>query len=80
MSKKNWQPITERIIKKEAIYSVKGFNPTAEDIAEILDIDENASVFHDGDVLIFKNGELDRVAEGGVVEGAPLPSLRSPPR
>lgn len=80
MSKKNWQPITERIIKKDNVYSVKGLNPTSDDVAEILDIDENAQIFHDGEILVFKGGELVRLVEGRVVEGSPLPSLRSTPR
>lgn len=64
MNKKNWQPISDRIIKKGDMYSVKGFDPSLDDVADILDIDENAKIYQSGNVFIFKNGDLDRVVEG----------------
>lgn len=73
---KNWQPITDRIIKKDLVYTTKDFKPTHKDIADILDIDENANIAHlDNEMLIFKCGELESCGEvfigSGKIEKAP---------
>lgn len=47
-----WKYLSKKIIKNGKIYSVKGFRPTKEDIAQILDIEPNAYIAKYGESIM----------------------------